>query len=1257
MAAMKFTPEQQRVIDTRGKNILVSAAAGSGKTAVLVERIIQKITDREHPVDIDRLLIVTFTSAAAAQMRERIGLAIEERLYEDPENEHLQRQSALLHNAQITTIDSFCLFVVRNNFNDIGLDPAFRVGDEGEMRLLKQDTITELFEECFAQKGEAFSGLVEAFGKSGSEKPLAEQVLKLYEFAMSLPWPKEWLLERKSDYRMQSLEELEESCFMKGAWEEIQLLLEDALGILRKAIQICEEPSGPYMYGEMLDADVVMVEKLIRAAQSGMQSFYEEVCRISFPVLSRKKDESAEASKREQVKVLRKRVKDLLQEIKERYFYKRPEELLSDMHKTVEMTESLIDVTLLFLERFAQKKREKNIIDFADMEHFALDILVSRKDGGYEPTEAAAEYRRHFEEIMIDEYQDSNLVQETLLESISGEVQGRFNRFMVGDVKQSIYKFRLARPEIFLDKYERYAAGTETDCIRIDLKRNFRSRRQVLDSANYVFEHIMRKELGGVAYDAAAALYPGASYPEGGEAQKDGRQSGEKSPYQTELLLYDRASEKEAQDAKTKDAKEQEALTIAAQIRRMVGHFLVTDQESGELRPAVYRDMVILLRTNSGWDDVFVRVLTEAGIPAYASSKTGYFASPEIQTMLNFLKVIDNPRQDIPLFGVLKSLFGGFTEEELAYVKAVGNTVSECTLYEMFEHFVEESEKQEKKETGEEMDAVRPEAVVQKWKNFRSRLDQYRRMVTYTPVGRLIRTILADSGYLYAAAAMPGGEQRRANLEMLLAKAADFEKTSYYGLFHFLRYMEQMERYQIDYGEANLLDENADTVRIMSIHKSKGLEFPICFVAGLSKRFNMMDARETLLMDVELGLGAEYVDLQNRLRQNTFRKNVLSAKMKKDNLGEELRVLYVAMTRAKEKMILTAAVEDAEKLLEEKGGADGLFYSDLLTASNYLDLLLPCVRQTQDVIDVTVVSQADLMLSDLKREVRTSMSKQRLLFEEGRRGNYAEREMTDRLRERFAFVYPHEDLCGLYTKTTVSELKKVGHEDFYAGAADLYQKSQQEEIVPYLPRFMQQEKLVSGTDRGSAYHRVMELLRFSAWSGLARADWEAQAEEQMDRMQAAGRLSPLYRESVRSRTIAAFFESRLAGRMIQAEKEGRLYRERPFVLGISATRLNPAFPDQEMVLVQGIIDAYFEEDGKLVVVDYKTDRIQSRQELLKRYQVQLEYYAEALERITGKAVKETLLYSFALQQEVICSRRTVADGLWEKEGEGLTGKE
>lgn len=1209
---MNFTPQQQRVIDTRNCNILVSAAAGSGKTAVLVERIIRMITEEnaEERVDIDRLLIVTFTQAAAAQMRERISEAIEQRLAGQgesgqPENEHLQRQATLLHNAQITTIDSFCLFVLRNNFNDIGLDPGFRVANEGEVKLLKRDVLTALLEDYFEAQDEIFHRLVESFSPSGSEKPLAEQLLKIYEFAMSFPWPEEWL-EGCAAQTYDLVEDLEKSPWMQEILQDCKTILKDHKNMIKRAKMICLEPDGPYMYEAVLEDDAIRIDEVLSVLEQKdgekLQAVYQAMSNIAFARLPSKKDDSVSVQKREQIKSIRQSIKESVLQVRERFFYQEPKEQLANLQGCEEMVKKLIELTLAFRERFQEAKRDKNIIDFQDMEHMALQILVHRQDGRNEPTAAAVEYRNYFAEVMIDEYQDSNLVQEALLGSISGEAEGRYNRFMVGDVKQSIYKFRLARPELFLEKYHTYSTEGG-NCQRIDLHKNFRSRNEVIDCVNLVFSKIMGHQLGKVEYDDQAALYPGASYEEGSDAV-------------TELMLYDREGDKSG------NVKEQEARMVAGRIKELVGHFLVTDKESGLLRPAAYRDIVILLRSNQGWDDVFTSVLREEGIPVYAASKTGYFSTPEIQTLLHFLRIIDNPMQDIALFCVLKSGIGGFTDEELAamkgaYPEQACATEKQACFYEMFTAYQGEPSLCEKRD------------------RFMDLLNTYRDRVHDTTIARLLRMILTETGYGYLIGALPGGEQRQANVEMLLAKAADFEQTSYYGLFHFIRYMEQMEKYEIDYGEANIQEENADTIRIMSIHKSKGLEFPICFVSGLNKRFNRMDVNRPLLMDVDYGIGAEYVDVALRLRQSTLKKNAVSRKLLLEAQGEELRVLYVALTRAKEKLIMTGAVTDLETSSQQallwRTAADGrLPFTMLAEASGYLDWILPAVLK-EEAVRLKRYTQESLIGAAVREEAKSEQNRLRL---QAAVTAGVKTVLADSLQERFSFQYQHQDLENLYTKTTVSELKKSGMQGD-GEAAELFQE---EEVIPYVPRFMEKKEAVSATARGSAYHRVMELLDFAKMPFITKAQDKAVLEAwllaQMEQQEAAGRLSQSYKESVNVKKAAGFLRSDLAERMRTAEQAGVLYREQAFVLGIPANRLQPQFPSDEIVLVQGIIDVYFEEEDYLVVADYKTDRVARAEELCQRYQVQLDYYAEALCRLTGKPVREKIIYSFALGTQI-----------------------
>lgn len=1271
---MKFTPEQQRVIELHNSNILVSAAAGSGKTAVLVERIIRMICDGEHPADIDRLLIVTFTNAAAAEMRERIAAGITVRLETDPGNEHIQKQSALLHNAQITTIDSFSLFLIRNHFNEIGLDPDFRVADEGEIKLLQQEVLAQLLEDAYAgqfvpEAPEQFHACVEYFCPGGRESVLEQHILNLSRYAGSFPWPAEWLEERKNDYAAGDMEALVHSDYGQYLTERVNRTVEGCLEKLREVKRLCELPDGPYMYGELTEAEIEQLERLTSCKDLEEQA--AKIPAVTFARLPSKKDDSVDPAKRELAKAIRNSVKDTLSDLSESYF-KTPLELAVEQGKACrEPLRMLLDLVLEFDRRLLAAKQERHLIDFSDMEHYALQILLKREkveesDGtGTDrtetkyrivPSDVAMEYRQYFQEILIDEYQDSNLVQEYLLSAISGEEEGRYNRFMVGDVKQSIYKFRLARPELFLEKYDTYQ---ETgDLCRIDLAKNFRSRVQVVDAVNDVFSRIMSREIGGIAYDDKAALYPGAVYP----AQED-------PAYGSELLLIRKPEKEEREESGIGEqhaegagvlvdydnVRQLEALAIAARIKQLKGSLQVMEKSTGELRPVRYSDMVILLRTTSGWDEEFKKILEQQGIPVYITSKTGYFGALEVQELLQFLRVLDNPRQDIPLFGVMQSVFGGFTQEEIAQIRSggEGHSRKRMTLYEALKEVAQSGRTVEEGEEISAGESAGEEAELsQKADTFLQRIGHYRDLTPFTSIRDLLQRILDDYDYLNYVTALPAGSKRRANVEMLLTKASAFEKTSYFGLFHFIRYMEQLEKYDVDYGEADTLDENADVVRIMSIHKSKGLEFPVVFVSGLSKRFNMQDANQSLIVDMDLGVAVDYVDSVRRIKNKTLRRAVLSAKMKEDNLAEELRVLYVALTRAREKLILTAVLDKADEKWElaQMTGQERLTYLDFCEAGSYMDFLLPILPQTG--IAVKTLRTEDLAVEELREQLRMGDRREQLrLIACGETTLTGDPEENERklmyLRERFAYQYPHPGLQKLYTKTTVSELKIAAMAEKDEAAFHTFEEK---EVVPYIPGFRREQEKVSGAVRGNAFHRTMELLDFMyvfVESGLFEkcpGDYETyrkrldaerlknRLEEFLQRETISLRLTEEYAKAVSLPKILNFLEQELAYRMWRAQEQGLLYREQPFVLGIDAKRLDPDLPEGEKVLIQGIIDVFFIEDGEIVLLDYKTDVIDSLEALWNRYNVQIQYYEEALTKLMQMPVKERILYSFYLEK-------------------------
>ena len=1216
---MQFTIDQQRVIDARKKNILVSAAAGSGKTAVLVERIIQMVVDEKAPVDIDKLLIVTFTSAAASEMRERIFAAINNELLKRPESEHLQRQAALIHNAKITTIHSFCLEVIRNYFSEIGLDPGFRIADEGELKLLKKDVMNALLEEAYEEADKDFVHFVETYSRGNHDRGLEELIEKVYNFTMSFPMPEEYLQKCIASTENTDEQTVLESPYMAYVLDYVKSVLEGLLGTLRSALKITELPDGPYMYADNLKKDTEVVEELLKASND-YKLLAAKIPQIKFDTLSRKSDDTVCVYKKECIKSIRKDIKDSIKKLQEKFFFDDfSEMILAEKHAGYAL-KALFSLVKRYSEKLKEAKQEKNIIDFNDMEHYALKILVQRENGEILPTKVAKDYQSYFEEIIVDEYQDSNLVQEYILEAVSGEKNGKFNRFMVGDVKQSIYRFRLARPELFMEKYNAYPKR-QAECEVIDLSMNFRSRREVLDATNTVFSRIMDTSFGGITYDDAAALYYGAEY------------SPREGAYDSELLLIEKP-DKEEED----NAKEREAKVIAHKINELVGNQLVYDKNTGKTRYASYKDIVILLRSNKGWDDVFRSVLTEEMIPCYTESKTGYFDTVEVRNVIEFLKVIDNPMQDIPLFGVMTSVFGGFSDEEMAVMKSCeGQMEFSEGLYDVVKWYAMEKE----------------DDLAHKVKTFLEMIDAYRMKARYISIRQLLQQLFTQFNYVAVVSAMKGGVQRRANVELLLQKAAAYEQTSYFGAFHFVRYLQQIMEKEVDYGEADILDENADVVRIMSIHKSKGLEFPICFVAGLGKKINFMDTYQVLVADSDLGVGTECIHYEKRLQSKTLSKSAIVQKMINDSLAEEIRVLYVAFTRAREKLILSGIVNNMEKKLlslmkyayrkeralpvyELAGVTSTLDYVLMALADNKameslyeqfgIEVTLPKDDRQNSCMKIQCICGEGISLYSAEENLEKNY--ERVVFEK-EVYTYATKQKAEALKERLAYYYGHQNLSNLYTKTTVSELKKAAFPT-EEGAKPMFEE-EREKVT--LPKFMKGEEKVLGTTRGTAFHKVMEVFPFERF-GAEDIFSEKTVLDILKEQTVLGKLPEEYIEMVSMPKVLHFLDSTLAKRMMRAAKEGKLYKEQPFVYGIKADRLNQEFPATETVLIQGIIDAYFEEDDEIVLLDYKTDVITSEEALVKRYQIQLDYYAEVLEKLLSKPIRDVVIYSFYFEKEI-----------------------
>ncbi|MBR3308242.1 MAG: helicase-exonuclease AddAB subunit AddA [Lachnospiraceae bacterium] len=1174
MAKIEYTPEQKTVIDSRDCQMLVSAAAGSGKTAVLTQRIISLISDKERPADIDRFLIVTFTKAAAAEMRERIGSAIAAYLAEHPGDRRMSRQAVLLNNAQISTIDSFCNFVVKNNFADIDLEPGFRTMEEGEGKLLLQDALDEILEEEYAAGSEGFINLVDSYVTGGNESTLEKMIKKLLNQVRSYPDPEAKL--RAS---------LEEESVLGEEWygflkKRSLLLIKEIYALVTEAEKLCREPDGPDKYLPTVEEYKLLTERLSAAEE------HNERVRLlgAFsPKLTPVRTAKVDPELKERAQALINKAKDYVGKLR-KYFSRDEESECAALEQAVNNIHELARLALRLLERFGEKKRERQVVDFNDMEHFALKILTREEDGRLVPSKAALEYRDYFEYIFIDEYQDSNYLQEYVLSAIAREN----NRFMVGDVKQSIYRFRQARPEIFMDKYDSFSE--EGSSRRIDLSSNFRSRKEVLDFVNDVFEVIMTRESCGIEYDMSARLKPEARYP-GPE--------GDEYITEIETLVYDEEAEE------VKDKTELEALMAARRISSLMREgFKVYDRDLDALRPVRYSDIVVLARSASSYDKAMTKVFAANDIPLYCGKGKGYLSAAEVRRVLDALRLIDNPRQDEALYGTLVHFLELMDDEDMVKLRK-GDTGR--PLIESIRSYPDSE--------GAEGETAAKCRKALEW------LAEYRKYAGYMTVRELTVRLIEKSGYLDRASAMPGGVQRRANLKLLLERADEFEKSSYRGLFHFIRYIGQLKEIDADPGEADTISEDADVVRLMTIHKSKGLEFPVVICLGFRKEFNKSDLRDSLLLDPDLGMALYSVDTAGRQKYMNLKRRAMSDKMEYDLLAEEMRVLYVALTRAKEKLIITDIVSENDAEAGTPDRKAGIM--DVLGCKGLMEL----IRCSMAGRSFSHCRERLLRLGELRDMMIATDAKgfadRGMLFDDSRP---LDKELLDLIASEKERVYTHEGLRGLYTKTSVSELKRAAFEDEEAGY--IFETERRE---AYVPDFVKTEEGSSGAARGSAYHRFLELTDFTKCPEKPDAAW---IEETVAARLKSGRLSSEYAALIRPDAFIRFFSQELARRMSAAAVKGKLKKEQPFFMAVDARRVKPDAPEGESVVIQGVIDVFFEEEDGLVLLDYKTDRVSDAGELEKRYKLQLELYAEAMERILHKKVKERLIYSFALDKVI-----------------------
>ena len=1274
-----WTEEQKAVIAHREGNLLVSAAAGSGKTAVLVEHVLSLIL--EENASLSSLVLMTFTEAAAEEMKERIKKRLEEHLQKGYDKRIL-REIALLPTANISTIHAFCKRLIEENYAGLSIDAHFRIGDTGEMSLLQSDILEELLEEEYEKKEESFLAFVDQFSIGKKDKGIEELILKLYNLASAMPFPMAYLqglLEEDSHSRREKWEkDLYED--MKSRLKNLSLLYEDAL-------DLCREPNGPIEYEERILEEREQCLALVHT--DSLEELVRGLENLSFGRLK-----STKAEGKELVKSLRERGKKTLKTWQENYRLL-PEEMEEEVEeKGQKRILELVRLCLLFLERYQKEKEERAVLDFSDLEHFALKLLY--KDGEDKSIEEEAEIEadaeinheieagkygtkeiemgkemevrysaladelaKSYREILVDEYQDSNLVQEYIVRALSQERFGKPNVFQVGDVKQSIYRFRMARPELFLEKYH------DESYPKIFLRKNFRSDEGVLSAVNTLFFKIMKKDFGGIEYDLENSLFLGKLRTEkakqgesSGEKQgeEDKAQSGEEhkdktegeAPIkgrqrrdQTELLLLelektDSTGEEGEEDSKEDDSKgedgnsssgkslsklELECKMIAAKVRELL--------EKGY----AYKDMVILLRSPHSVSREMVDIFGKKGIPAYAELKTGYYSAVEVETVLSFLAIIDNPRQDIPMAAVLRSPLFSFTDEELGQIVLVKGSLYEKPYDKRKENTVNLSLQAEK--------SLSP-ALEEKWQNFQNKLERYRRLSRSLRLHSLLTLIYEETDYYNYVRALPLGEKRQANLDQLLEDAKQFEKGSYSGLFHFIRYIEKVKKQEQDQGEATVFSEKDDLLRIMSIHHSKGLQFKVVFLSQLHKSFNKMDSKAKMLMDSELGLAADYLDLETRIKYPSLHKIAIKEKGERESLGEELRVLYVAMTRAEEKLILTGVCKNEEDLIKKFPVQERLSLEDIRGASSYLAWILMAYSRSffestkTEEIALRFISKEDLEENEGKA-MGEAISLEKKLYEfleTGREKTEAEKLME----EHFSYVYPFEKSTHRSPKYSVSLLKMKAMEEHGEALSETGQEGravapewdeananaeekQQAKEKPdsLLIQKMKSEGKNIGAAIGDSYHHALAFYDYSK-----------------DINQLSEFLTPEEYDLLNQEKLKKFLESPLGQLFAKAYKENTLYREQHFMQEVEYEKLFPedGGDNVEKVILQGIIDAFIMEEDGIILVDYKTDRVRDGEELRNRYQKQIDLYSEALEQILGKKVKRRVLYSFSLGEEV-----------------------
>ncbi|MDA1475979.1 helicase-exonuclease AddAB subunit AddA [Bacillus changyiensis] len=1211
-----WTDDQWKAIVSSGRDILVAAAAGSGKTAVLVERIIRKITTKDNPIDVDRLLVVTFTNASAAEMKHRIGEALEKELAENPASLHLRRQLALLNKANISTLHAFCLQVARKYYYMIDIDPAFRIADQTEAELLSDEVLDELFEEQYKKGDPAFFELVDRYTTDRHDLDLQYLVKRIYEYSRSHPNPEQWLETFVHLYDIASDSKVESLPFYTIIQEDIALILEGVRKMLKRAHEVTKQPGGPAPRAENLLDDLAQIDQLIKN-QDDFVALYELVPTVSFTRAKPCKGDEFDQILIEEVTELRGSAKKQLEKLKSDYFMWSPDQHLKSLKEMKSVIQTLVQLVISYGKRYMAQKKEKAIVDFSDLEHYCLAVLTRKNESGEtEPSEAAQHYQHQFHEVLVDEYQDTNLVQEAILKLVAKK-EHEGNLFMVGDVKQSIYRFRLAEPLLFLSKYKRFTEDGSGSGQKIDLNQNFRSRSDILDSTNFLFKQLMGGKVGEVDYDEQAELKLGASYPPH-EATK------------TEVLIIENQAQLEDEETEELETVQLETRAIASQIRRLIsGQFQVYDGKTKTTRHIQYRDIVVLLRSMP-WAPQMMDELKQQGIPVYANLASGYFEATEVSIIISLLKVVDNTYQDIPLASVLRSPIVGLKENELSLIRIQDQ---KAPFYEAMKAYLATSDKDDK--------------LYEKLYRFDRFLKKWRTYAKNHSVAELIWDIYRDTKYLDYVGGMPGGKQRQANLRVLYDRARSYEATSFRGLFRFLRFIERMRERGNDLGTARALSEQEDVVRLMTIHSSKGLEFPVVFTAGLGRSFNTMDLNKSYLLDKELGFGTKFIDPKWRISYPTLPLIAMKKKMRRELLSEELRVLYVALTRAKEKLYLIGTVKDKEKSLTKWRSAASqtewlLPDFERFQARSYIDFIGPALMRHRGMEDASLHPLNEeishhparfavnwLSLSELQAEnqVQTEAGKQELLalIKKGQpiEGTFA---YQNEVQARLTWSYSHQDATQVRTKQSVSEIKRQKEYDDEYGDRSLVRQAPK--VSMYSRPIFMMTKGLTPAERGTAMHTVMQHL------SLTHVYEKDELGCFLDMLVEKELLTGEQREVIDEADILAFFDTDI-GKKIQSA--AWVEREIPFSMTIPSKEIYPHLKTTDPILIQGMIDCLFETEDGIYLLDYKTDRIHDKFRsgfteaepiLRKRYETQIKLYARAVETIIKRPLVGRILYFF-----------------------------